>query len=33
MKFFFNPPDYKGLMTLPGLGQGGMEMKGPWECL
>ena len=30
MKFFFNPPDYKGLMTLPGLGQGGMEMKGPW---
>tara|TARA_B100000686_G_scaffold189433_1_gene196131 strand:- start:300 stop:1208 length:909 start_codon:yes stop_codon:yes gene_type:complete len=30
MKFFFNPPDYKGLMTLPGLGQGGMEMRGPW---
>ena len=30
MKFFFNPPDYKGLMTLPGLGQGGWEMKGPW---
>jgi len=30
MKFFFNPPDYKGLMTLPGLGQGGMKMEGPW---
>jgi len=30
MKFFMNPPDYKGLMTLPGLGQGGWEMKGPW---
>ena len=25
-----NPPDYKGLMTLPGLGQGGMEFKGTW---
>ena len=30
MKFFFNPPDYKGLMKLPGLGQGGMKMEGPW---
>ena len=30
MKFFMNPPDYNGLMTLPGLGQGGMKMKGPW---
>jgi len=30
MKFFMNPPDYNGLMTLPGLGQGGMVMKGPW---
>ena len=30
MKFFMNPPDYKGLMTLPGLGQGGMKMEGPW---
>ena len=30
MKFFMNPPDYKGLMTLPGLGQGGMEFKGTW---
>ena len=30
MKLFMNPPDYKGLMALPGLGQGGMEMHGPW---
>ncbi|HIC43806.1 MAG TPA: c-type cytochrome [Sulfurimonas sp.] len=30
MKFFMNPPDYNGLMSLPGLGQGGMVMKGPW---
>ena len=30
MKFFMNPPDYNGLMTLPGLGQGGMVLKGPW---
>ena len=28
MKFFMNPPDYKGLMRLPGLGQGGMVMEG-----
>ena len=30
MKFFMNPPDYKGFLTLPGLGHGGMVMKGPW---
>ena len=30
MKLFMNPPDYNGLMTLPGLGQGGMVLKGPW---
>ena len=30
MKFFMNPPDFKGLMALPGLGQGGMVMDGPW---
>ena len=30
MKFFMNPPDYKGFLTLPGLGHGGMKMEGPW---
>ena len=30
MKFFMNPPDYNGLMSLPGLGQGGMVLEGPW---
>ena len=30
MKFFMNPPDYEGFLTLPGLGHGGMVMKGPW---
>ena len=30
MKFFMNPPDYEGFMTLPGLGHGGMKMEGPW---
>jgi len=30
MKFFINPPDYEGFMTLPGLGHGGMKMEGPW---
>ena len=30
MNLFMNPPDYNGLMTLPGLGHGGMKMKGPW---
>ena len=30
MKFFMNPPDYKGFLTLTGLGHGGMVMKGPW---
>ncbi|SVD92419.1 uncharacterized protein METZ01_LOCUS445273, partial [marine metagenome] len=30
MKLFVNPPDFKGLMALPSLGQGGEEMHGPW---
>ena len=30
MEFFMNPPDYKGLLNLPGLGQGGWPMEGPW---
>lgn len=30
MEFFMNPPDFKGLMSLPGLGHGGMVMEGPW---
>ena len=30
MKFFMNPPDYEGFLTLPGLGHGGMKMEGPW---
>lgn len=30
MKLFMNPPDFKELMNLPGIGQGGMVMAGPW---
>ncbi|MBS1256452.1 MAG: Fructose dehydrogenase cytochrome subunit [Deltaproteobacteria bacterium] len=30
MEFFINSPDFKGLMSLPGLGHGGMVMEGPW---
>jgi len=30
MKLFMNTPDYDELMNLPGLGQGGMVMEGPW---